>query len=187
MPGWRGAVVLMALISARAAAQDPVPVNQRGPASAPVTIEEYCVYDLEACSRLHVIVSGVLATLPEGETHLVFRHVAADSASVRSMRYRAALAAGAQGGFWALHDTMLANRERSSLNDVLAMAAQLGLDAHRIAAEMDSADIVAAAERDRHEAAAHAITTVPAVIVNGRLVAVTDARSLRAAIAASRP
>jgi protein-disulfide isomerase len=184
-------VALIAVLAAAAAGRTveaqtdtpgAAPVNERGPSNAPVAVVEYCTYESDACAQLEVIVN-VLAVEFGDRVRFVFRHVPSAQTAAASLRYRAALAAGAQGRFWPMHDMLLANRERASLEDVLAMASQLGLEGARFRADLDSPSIAAAAKQDSDEAASKGITATPTVIVNGRtLPSVQDAREVRAAI-----
>jgi len=161
------------------------PVNERGPADAPVTVVEVCSYGSEVCSRLNIVVSSVLDEFGE-RVRLVFHHVAGDDAAAGLLRYRAALSAGRQGQFWPMHDLLMANRQRETRADVLAMAHQLGLDAERFRADLDSPETIAAAESGRDEAAAASGAAAPALIVNGRSLAVrSEAKDVRAAIRAA--
>ncbi|MCU1382353.1 MAG: sodium:proton antiporter [Acidobacteria bacterium] len=183
-----GSAVLLVVLggAAVASAQAPKrPVNERGPADAPITVEEFCTYDSEPCSRLHVVLETVLAEFGD-RVRLVFRHVPVDDTPAASLRYRAALAAGAQGQFWPMHDLLMANRQHATAAEIPLMAHQLGLDPDRFRADIDSADVAAAAAADRDAAREHDVTTAPAVIVNGRPAA-ADVRGLRAAIRAAAP
>jgi protein-disulfide isomerase len=158
------------------------PANERGPADAPVTVVEFCSYGSEACSRLNIVVSGVLDEFGD-RVRLVFHHVSGDDMPAGLLRYRAALSAGRQGQFWPMHDLLMANRQRATRADVLAMAHQLALDAERFRADLDSAETIAAAGTAQNGAAAQPGTLAPALIVNGRaLAAMSDAKDLRAAI-----
>jgi protein-disulfide isomerase len=164
------------------AQSDPQPVNERGPATAPAVVVEYCSYESEPCAQLEVIVN-VLAAEFGDRARFVFRHVPSAATPAASLRYRAALAAGAQGQFWPMHEMLLANRERSSPEDVIAMANQLGLDTARFQADLDSTPVADAAKRDADDASSNGITATPTVLVNGvKLATLKDARELRAAI-----
>jgi protein-disulfide isomerase len=169
----RGAALLAVLGGAAVASAQPPqqPANERGPADAPITVQEFCTYDSEDCSRLQIVLDNVLAEFGE-RVRLVFRHVPADDTPAGSLRYRAALAAGEQKQFWAMHDLLMANREHATAAGIPMMAHQLGLDAERFRADIDSAGVVAAAAADRDEVRAHNVSTTPLLIVNGRPVAV---------------
>lgn len=177
-------VLLAALATANVATAQPEmrPVNERGSADAPLAVVEYCTYDSETCSRLDIVLGDLLLDYA-GRVRLVFHHVAADDTPEASLAYRAALAAGAQGQFWTMHGLLMANRQHATRAEIPKMAHQLGLDAERFAADLDSAETIAAAVQSRAAARAENIATTPTVIVNGRVIAaVADAKDLRATI-----
>jgi protein-disulfide isomerase len=170
-----------------AAQQSSDAVNERGPATADVTIIEFCTYESEACSRLGVIMDVMLHEFHD-RVRLVFHGVPADGTSGASYRYRAALAAGNQGRFWDMHQLLLSNRDRATETDVVAMANQLGLDLARFGADLASLEIATAVLRDKNEAASQGITSTPAVFINGRpLATFKEAKDLRAAILQALP
>ena len=183
--GGRGCVLLVLLASAGTASAQPPrqPVNERGPSDAPITVQEFCTYDSEACSRLQIVLENVLAEFAD-RVRVVFRHVPADDTPAGSLRYRAALAAGEQGQFWPMHDLLMANRQHATAVEIPMMAHQLGLDSDRFRSDIDSAEAIAAAASARDEARAQNVSTTPSVIVNGRPAAV-DVKGLRTAIRAA--
>jgi protein-disulfide isomerase len=163
--------------------QPATQVNARGPIDAPVTVVEFCSYDSEACERMAVVLDTATAGYAD-RVRIVFRHVPANDSPEATVRYRAALAAGYQGQFWLMHDTLFANTSRGSRQESIGMAHQLGLDVERLLADLESDRARASAAADVEEAAAKGVTAVPAVFVNGRSVNVREAEDLRAAIAA---
>ena len=162
--------------------QSGTEVNARGPIDAPVTVVEFCSYDSEACERMAIALETATAGYGD-RVRVVFRHVPANDSPEATLRYRAALAAGYQGQFWLMHDTMFANMTRGSRQELIGMARQLGLDVERLLADLESDRARASAAVDVEEAAAKGVTAVPAVVVNGRSVSVREAGDLRAAIA----
>jgi len=160
---------------------DGQPVNERGQAGAPVTVIEYCRYESGACARLNVVLTTVLRDY-EDRVRFIFRYLPPADAPDVSFEYCAALAAGAQGQFWQMHDMLFANRGRTAPSDLLAMARQLRLDTERFRTDLNSQAIRDAAQREHEAAAAEGITVVPSVAVNGRLTNVNTALELRAAI-----
>ena len=157
-------------------------VNARGSIDAPVTVVEFCSYDSEACERMAIALET--ATSGYGDrVRIVFRHVPANDSPEASFRYRAALAAGYQGQFWLMHDTLFANVNRGSRAEVIGMARQLGLDVERLIADLEGERAFRSAAVDRDEAAAKGVNAIPAVFVNERPVNVHEAGDLRAAIA----
>jgi protein-disulfide isomerase len=93
--------------------------------------------------------------------------------------------AAAQGRFWEYHDALFQAQPKLSRETVLAVAADLGLDAGRIEAEIDSGAHRPRIERDLASAAASGATGTPSFFVNGaRLFGAYDASSLVEALEA---
>ncbi|HEY3193225.1 MAG TPA: DsbA family protein [Solirubrobacterales bacterium] len=98
----------------------------------------------------------------------------------------AAEAAAAQGAFWEMHDRMYESRGALSREDLIASAAELGLDADRVAAELDSGAHLPRVQRDVDSGLASGVTGTPGFFVGGRLhVGSFDAATLISALEAS--
>jgi Na+:H+ antiporter, NhaA family len=94
-------------------------------------------------------------------------------------------AAAAQGSFWEYHDALFAAQPKLSRETMLAVATDLGLDAERLAAEIDSGAHRERVERDLRSAAASGATGTPSFFVNGeRHYGAYDASSLVEALEA---
>ncbi|HWC47929.1 MAG TPA: thioredoxin domain-containing protein [Solirubrobacterales bacterium] len=94
-------------------------------------------------------------------------------------------AAAAQGRFWEYHDTLYANQPKLSRETMLAVGRELGLDAERIAAEIDSGAHRDRIVRDLASAEASGATGTPTFFVNGeRFYGAYDASSLVEALQA---
>lgn len=77
-------------------------------------------------------------------------------------------AAAAQGRFWEYHDALFAAQPKLSPETVLEVAREVGLDAERMAAEIDSGAHRERIERDIASAEASGATGTPTFFVNGR-------------------
>jgi NhaA family Na+:H+ antiporter len=75
-------------------------------------------------------------------------------------------AAAAQGKFWEYHDALFAAQPKLSRETMLEVARELGLDADRIAAEIDAGIHRPRVERDLASAAASGATGTPSFFVN---------------------
>ena len=117
-----------------------LPVGPRdhgeGPANAPVTLVEYGDYECPHCARAYPIVKAVQKRLGR-RLRFVFRnfplkemHPHAEHAA------EAAEAAGAHGMFWPMHDALFEGQDALDDEHLIGYAADLGLDARRIAAEL---------------------------------------------------
>jgi hypothetical protein len=79
-------------------------------------------------------------------------------------------AAGAQGGFWAMLDRVAAEPGRQTLDDLVAHARALGLDAPRLRADLERRAFREIVELDHDHRRAMAIDGLPHALVNGRRV-----------------
>jgi protein-disulfide isomerase len=88
-------------------------------------------------------------------------------------------AAAAQGDFWDYHDTLFAAQPKLSRETMLAVGRDLGLDAERMATEIDSGEHRPRVERDIDSAELSGATGTPTFFVNGvRFSGAYDASSL---------
>jgi hypothetical protein len=83
------------------------------------------------------------------------------------LAHEAALAAGAQGKFWEMHDTLFENQTKLTRADLLGYAKSLGLDLVAFERALDNHAYRLIVERDLAEAAALSVTTTPTFFVNG--------------------
>jgi protein-disulfide isomerase len=94
-------------------------------------------------------------------------------------------AAAAQCRFWDYHDALFPAQPKLSRETMLAVGADLGLDAERMAAEIDAGTYRERIERDLESAAASGATGTPTFFVNGaRFFGAYDASSLVEALEA---
>jgi Na+:H+ antiporter, NhaA family len=94
-------------------------------------------------------------------------------------------AAAAQGKFWDYHDALFAAQPKLSRETMLEVGSELGLDAGRMAAEMDSGVHRPRVERDLSSARQSGATGTPTFFVNGaRHYGAYDAASLVEALEA---
>ena len=120
----------------------PPPVSRRdhqqGPATAPVTLVEYGDYECPYCGMAYPIVKEVQRRMRD-QMRFVFRHFPlvqvhphAESAA------EAAEAAGAQGKFWEMHDTLYEHQRALEGSHLVLYAVSLGLDRERFIRELTS-------------------------------------------------
>jgi Na+:H+ antiporter, NhaA family len=109
-----------------------------------------------------------------------FRHLPIpEKHPLAPMAAQASESAADQGGFWEYHDALFAAQPRLSRGTMLDVARDLGLDAERMAAEIDSGAHGARIERDLASAAASGATGTPTFFANGeRHFGAYDASSL---------
>jgi protein-disulfide isomerase len=168
------------------------PPQAKGPASAPVTIEEFGDYQCPPCGALYPELEKIKADYGD-RVRLVFRHYPLVRLHPNALAAaHAAEAAGLQGKFWEMHDQLYRGQkswEKSgdARNAFAAYARQLGLDAERFARDMngDNADTRIVADHAR--ARSLGVDGTPAIFINGRKLPANaqTAKDVRAAIDAA--
>lgn len=144
-----------------------------GTVGAPVVMVAYSDFQCPFCGRF----------ARETEPALVHQYVDAGVLRIewRDFPYlgpesgtaaRAGWAAAAQGRFWPLHDALYATERKVNSGALTAkyltaMAAQLGMDATKFAADMDSPKAEAAVQVDFTQGQQVGVSGTPAFIVNG--------------------
>src|SRR5262249_15232850 len=99
------------------------------------------------------------------------------------LAHEAAVAAGAQGKFWEMHDLLFANQERLSENDLLQYAKQLQLDIPDFQNALRSHSYRGVVDADVDEARGLGVTGTPTFFINGkRLVGVQTPDVFKSAV-----
>ncbi len=138
-----------------------------GTPGAAVEIIGFSDFQCPYCARAAKTLVDVLEAYP-GKVRFVFKHLPLGFHKQAKLAAEAAMAAGAQGKFWQMHDVIFANQRALSREELVGYAGQLGLDVYRFQAELDSGAYRAAVERDAAEAAELGIRGTPTFLVNGR-------------------
>jgi protein-disulfide isomerase len=99
---------------------------------------------------------------------VIFKHAPAASNPNALLAHEAALAAGGQGKFWEMHDTLFENQTHLTRADLLGYAKSLGLDLAAFERALDNHTYRPIVERDLAEAAGLGVSTTPTFFVNGR-------------------
>jgi protein-disulfide isomerase len=84
---------------------------------------------------------------------------------------QAAMAAGAQGKFWEMHDKLFANQSALDRPSLEKYAQELGLNMAKFKADLDSNKYKDVIEAEQKEGTAVGVTGTPAVFINGRKIA----------------
>lgn len=157
----------------------------RGERGAPLELVMFGDFQCPFCLGAQSVIRRVRERLGDrlvfGFRHLPIpeRHPLAPLAA------QASEAAAAQGRFWEYHDALFAAQPKLSLKTMLAVAGELGLDADRMAAEIDAEAYAERVARDVGSAQASGATGTPTFFVNGvRLYGAYDASSLVEALEA---
>jgi protein-disulfide isomerase len=141
-----------------------------GPSDAPVTVVEFADFECFFCSRADAIGGAVREKYP-GRLRWVFKqdplafHAHAEAAA------EAALAAGDQGKYLAMHDQLFLGTTALEAADLARYAQAAGLDPAKFKAALASGKLKDRVQRDVSQAEALGVTGVPTFFINGhRLV-----------------
>jgi len=158
--------LLLAAISAIAQPPSNGPVGVLGSDKAPITILVFSDFESFPCARSASVIDGLLQQTRD--IRVIFKHAPAASNPNALLAHEAALAGGAQGKFWEMHDTLFENQTHLTRADLLGCAKSLGLDLAAFEHALDNHTYRPIVERDLAEAAGLGIVTTPTFFVNGR-------------------
>jgi protein-disulfide isomerase len=130
----------------------------------PVVVE-YADLECPFCARAHLM----LRELP---IQRVFRHFPVASKHPRARALAAAAeAAGLQGRFWEMHDSLLTDQGHLDDPHLWRRASELGLDLERFDADRRSEAVAERVERDFRSGIRAGVATTPTQFVGGRAFA----------------
>jgi protein-disulfide isomerase len=168
-----------------------VPVTDRdhilGPPRAELTMVEYGDYQCPYCRAASVVVRDVKHRFGAA-LRFVFRHFPLTEIHPLALTAaEAAEAAGVQGKFWEMHETLYANQDALTVPDLLAYAGELDLDVERMAEELSSHIHVPRIREDFAGGVRSGVNGTPCFFINGeRHDGSWDARTLTAALEKAR-
>jgi protein-disulfide isomerase len=140
----------------------------RGSADAKVTLVEYGDFESESCKAAVPVIRELRARFGD-ELRVAFRHFPiADAHPLALGASVAALAAGAQGSFWAMHDRVWASEVDLSPKTLRSMATKLDLDMERYDAEIAGGDHLTHVFEDYKSGIFSGVNGCPTFFVNER-------------------
>ena len=83
---------------------------------------------------------------------------------------KAALAAAAQGKYWEFHQALLDHRGAFDMDTITAIAAKVGLDPKKLAADMDDAKTQPLIDSNRKLADSLDVSATPTFVIDGQVV-----------------
>lgn len=138
-----------------------------GPDDAPVTLVEYGDYECPYCGMAHPIVERARQALGK-QLRFVFRHFPLAEAHPHArLAAQAAEAAGAQGKFWEMHDTLFEHQDSLEPADILAYAQSLGLDVARFTSDLEAGTYAKKVRDDFRSGVRSGVNGTPTFFVNG--------------------
>lgn len=158
----------------------------RGARDAPLELVMFGDFQCPFCLGAQSVLRRVRERL-DGRLLFAFRHLPIpERHPLAPLAAEASEAAAAQGEFWEYHDALFAAQPRLSRETMLEVARDLGLDAERMASEIDSGAHRDRVARDVASARSSDATGTPTFFVNGeRFFGAYDAGSLVEALESS--
>jgi NhaA family Na+:H+ antiporter len=139
----------------------------RGERGAPLELVMFSDFQCPFCLGAQSVIRRVREHFSD-RLVFAFRHLPiVERHPLAQLAAEASEAAAAQGDFWDYHDALFAAQPKLSLETMLAVGRDLGLDAERMAAEIDSGVHRERIARDVASAAASGATGTPTFFVNG--------------------
>ncbi len=131
-----------------------------------VTVVEFFDYRCPYCRRVASVVAQLQKDDPQ--VRIVYKEFPI-LGEASELAARAALASQAQDRHQAFHDALLAAKDELSREQVLRIAAEVGLDVQRLAADMQNPELSTIIDHNRALARELGITGTPAFVVGGEL------------------
>jgi protein-disulfide isomerase len=139
-----------------------------GLANAPITIVEYGDYECPWCHNAVPILKQVREQLGD-RLRFVFRHFPWTSIHPHaSAAAEAAEAAGEQGKFWEMHETLFANQEHLAEVDLGHLALKLGLDIYKFELSRPGEKHRRRISADVAGGQSSGVTKTPTFFINGK-------------------
>ena len=165
----------------------------RGRADAKVTVVEFSDFQCPACGRAEPTVQAMQKQLGDG-VKLVWKNLPLEMHPFARPAAEAALAAGAQGKFWEMHDKLFANQAALDRKSLERYARELGLDVGRFTRALDTHAFAAQVDADLQLAQRLGVSSTPTFFVDGQRIGnwvteltATAQANLSRAQAAARP
>lgn len=156
--------------------------SSTGSQDAPVTILEFSDFECPFSRKAAPVIQELLRANP-GIIRLVFRQNPLPFHAHSALAHEAALAAGAQGKFWEMHDLLFAHQEKLSEGDLLQYASQLHLDMQNFRQALESHLFRPLVDADLEIGKGLGVTGTPTFFINGtKIVGAQSVESFKAAV-----
>lgn len=147
------------------------PAHVRGPAKAPVAVEEFGDFECLPCSLLYPILKKAETDYAE-RLSVTFREYPLPKHTHAKIGARAAEAAGLQGRFWEMHDLLYEDRlnwlkAADTRAALISYASKLGLDAERFQKDLDAEEVTQRIAADGERVKSLELDRTPSVLING--------------------
>ncbi|MDQ6676421.1 MAG: thioredoxin domain-containing protein [Acidobacteriota bacterium] len=140
----------------------------KGPENARVTLVEFSDFQCPYCSQAVLELEALQKAFPKDVKLIYKQFPLSEIHSHAVLAAQGALAAHAQGKFWALHDRMFQNHDKLSRENILKWAREAGCDMAKFTADMDSAKTKEQISRDLKQGEEAGVEGTPTIFVNGK-------------------
>lgn len=140
----------------------------QGATDAPILLLEYGDYECPFCGEVQPIVREIQRRLGD-DLCFAFRHFPLTNVHPHAEHAaEAAEAAGKQGNFWAMHETLFANQQALDDESLAEYAAALGLDDERLINEVISGAYAERIREDFKNGVRAGVNGTPCFFINGQ-------------------
>jgi protein-disulfide isomerase len=139
----------------------------QGPDDAPVVIVEFSDFQCPFCARATQTMQEIMKRYPK-QVRWVFKHFPLDFHPDAKLAHAAAMAAGAHGKFWEMHDLLFLRQNAIKREHLIKYAEELGLDIDRFRASLDSEEYQMQMDQDVSEGKRLDVSGTPTFFVNGK-------------------
>ena len=154
----------------------------RGSRDAAIVIVEYGDFQCPYCARAHTTLAALQQRHGE-RIALVYRHLPLGMHPNAGPAAEAAEAAGAQGRFWEMHDSLFAHQAQLTPGQLPQLAGELGVDGARFGQELAEGRYRERIEAQAAEGKSLGARGTPSFFINGeRYEGDSDQESLTAAV-----
>ena len=147
---------------------DPERDHVQGAIDAPIALLEYGDYECPFCGEVQPIVTDIQRRLGD-DLCFAFRHFPLTNVHPHAEHAaEAAEAAGEQGAFWPMHETLFANQGALDDESLAQYAAALGLDETRVLQEVISNTHAHRIREDFRSGIRAGVNGTPCFFINGQ-------------------
>jgi protein-disulfide isomerase len=140
-----------------------------GSSDAPVTVVEFGDYQCGACARASALLERIRERYRD-RVRIAYVHYPLPGHEHAFVAAQAAVEAARQGRFWDFHEVLMDNQENLSLENLITLAGNNGLDADKMRTALDQELHANSVRENRKLARVLKLAGTPSFFVNGRKV-----------------
>ncbi len=140
-----------------------------GNPEAPVVIVEFADFEDPVSAANTQVLRDLMKRYPD-KFRIVFKHRPVSIHPHARAAHQAAEAASLMGNFWGMHDALFAHQDALETADLKRYATELGLDATRFEALMNSSTAINRIEADLSQGTSVKVSGAPGYFINGRYI-----------------